>query len=576
MPSLTDELELVLSRAIADAFGEEHAEIDPVLRRSKPNIPADFQANAAFALAKKVGQAPRDVADAIVKALPDDGIVASAEVAGNGFVNIQVDPGHLARRLGGIFDDARLGVDEVADPDVVILDYSSPNAAKELHVGHIRSTFIGDALARVLAFLGHRVIAQNHIGDWGTQFGMVIEHLIGEGAADGTLTIADLDELYRQAQERYRTDEEFAARARERVVLLQSGDPRTLDVWRKLIDESKRHIDNVYQRSGVLLDDDDYRGESFYNPMLDEMCAFLEEKGMAVESDGALVVFVPGFLNRDGDPWPIMIRKSDGGYGYEATDVTALRYRVQVMQGTRLIYVVDDRQSDHLAKLFELGRMLGWLDDEHRAEHAKFGKVLGPDGRPFKTRDGGTIRLAELLDEAESRARALLDERDVDVDDRDVLAHQLGIGAVKYGDLSNDRTSDYRFDWDRLIRFEGDTAPYLQYAVARIRSIFRRAGGRPESPDAIVINTPEERQLALQLLAFPDVVAATGASLEPHRLAGYLFELASLFTAFYEACPVLKAETDELRASRLALCALTERTLAAGLDLLGIEAPDRM
>ncbi|MGQ0823469.1 MAG: arginine--tRNA ligase [Actinomycetota bacterium] len=581
MPSLTDELELVLSRAIADAFGAGHAGIDPVLRRSKPGIPADYQANAAFALAKRVGRAPREVAQAIVDALPANGVVDAAEVAGNGFVNLRVRAEHLETRVGAALDDARLGIDEVADPDVVVIDYSSPNAAKELHVGHLRSTVIGDALARLLAFLGHCVVRQNHLGDWGTQFGMLIEHLVGEGSAtDAALTISDLDSLYRDAQQRYQSDEEFAARARQRVVLLQSGDPATLEIWRKLIDESKRHVEHVYARLGVLLDADDYRGESFYNPMLAEVCSDLEARGIAVENDGALCVFVPGYVNRDGDPLPIILRKRDGGYNYEATDVAALRYRVDEIRGTRLVYVVDVRQSQRLAMLFDLGRMLGWLDDGRRAEHTGFGMVLGADGTPFKTRDGETVKLADLLDEAEGRARRLLDERDVAVSDRDALARQVGVGAVKYGDLSNDRTSDYRFDWDRLIRFEGDTAPYLQYAVARTRSILRKAHAnfgleRPRGGTEIQVVHPEEHELALQLVSFEDAVRSAAAALEPHRLSAYLFELASQFTAFYDACPVLKAD-DATRASRLALCAATGATLATGLDLLGIEAPERM
>ncbi len=574
--TLTDTLEKTLREAIRAAFDGDAGDADPVLRRAKANIGADYQANGAFALAKKLRRAPADIATAIVAALDTGGVVESADVGGNGFINLHLRNDALARMLDETRADERLGVPEAPAAETVVIDYSSPNAAKELHVGHLRSTVIGDALTRLLTFAGHDVVRQNHLGDWGTQFGMLLEYLIEEHQGDDTdLTITDLDAVYRAAHQRFNADEEFANRARRRVVALQSGDPQTLEWWERLISESKRHLDRVYRRLSVLLTDDDYRGESFYNPMLPEVCEYLVEQGLAIEEQGALCAFPPGFTGREGRPLPIILRKSDGGYGYEATDVAALRFRVEELGATWIVYVVDQRQAQRLAMVFELGRMAGWLDDKHRAEHVGFGLVLGDDGKPLKTRSGENVKLSELLDEAEQRAAAVLSERDFDADQRAALAEDVGIGAIKYGDLVNDRMSDYHFDWDRLIRFDGDTAPYLQYAVARIRSIFRKTD---ESVDnaSITLEAEPERQLALALLTFPDAVDVAVRELQPHKICGYLFELASAFTAFYEACPVLKAPDDDTRRSRLALCASTKSVLECGLGLLGIAVPARM
>jgi arginyl-tRNA synthetase len=559
-----------LEAAITAAFGADYAGTDPILRRSDRG--GDYQANVAMALAKRVGQPPRDVAQAIVDRADLGDLVSTVEVAGPGFINLTLTGEFLSEAVS---DETSARAEH---PETVVVDYSAPNVAKEMHIGHLRSTAIGDALVRVLELLGHTVVRQNHIGDWGTQFGMLIEHLLDLGwAAGGDRSIADLNALYQQAQEKFRTDAAFGERARQRVVLLQAGDAETLAIWRELVAESERHFEIVYERLGVRLTPDDICPESFFNPVLDDVAAELEAKGLARLDDGALCVFPPGFTGRDGEPLPLIVRKSDGGYGYQATDLAAARYRTTELGGTRLVYVVGAPQSQHLAMVFAVSEQAGWLDGGRRAEHVAFGSILGDDRKPYKTRSGETVKLIDVLDEAVERAAAVIAEKNPDLDaaTRADVARQVGIGAVKYADLANDRVKDYVFDWDRMLSFDGNTAPYLQYAHARIRSIFRR-GEVEEAGGPVVIVEPAERALALQLLSFDEVVRATAESLQPHRLATYLFELAQAFTTFYEACPVLRADTPELRASRLALCDLTARTLSRGLGLLGIEAPDRM
>lgn len=560
-----------LEAAIEAAFGADYAGTDPVLRRSDKG--GDYQANAAMALAKRVGQPPRDVAAAIVEHADLTGLVDEVEVAGPGFINLTLNADFLASCVSDTT------APRAEHPETVVVDYSSPNVAREMHVGHIRSTVIGDSLVRVLEYLGHRIIRHNHLGDWGTQFGMLIEYLVDqdwERQADHR--IGDLNVLYREANERFQSDPDFATRARARVVALQAGDPATRAIWKDLVDESARHFQAAYEMMGITLTPDDIVPESFYNPMLDDVAAELESKGLARIDDGALCAFPPGFKGRDGDPLPLIVRKSDGGYGYQATDLAAVRYRTMDLGGTRLVYPVDARQSQHLAMVFAVSEQAGWLGNGRRAEHVAFGTILGADGKPFKTRSGETPKLIELLTEAVERAAAVIAEKNPELDTATAgeVARQVGIGAVKYADLSNDRVKDYVFDWDRMLSFDGNTAPYLQYAHARIKSIFRRAADEGLAPGPIVIAAPAERALALQLVSFGDVVQATADNLQPHRLAGYLFELAQAFTTFYEACPVLRADSDAERASRLALCEVTAGTLAQGLELLGIEAPDRM
>ncbi|WP_437545969.1 arginine--tRNA ligase [Sorangium sp. So ce367] len=566
-----------LQAAITAAFGAEHAAVDPSLRRSTH---ADYQANAAMALGKRIGKPPREVAAAIVAALQLDGICRKVEIAGPGFVNLTLEDAYLTRELAETAGGGRLGIAPAAEPETVIVDYSGPNAAKEMHVGHLRSTIIGDALARVLEALGHRVIRQNHLGDWGTPFGMLIEHMLdlGEAAASQELSVGDLDAFYRQARAKFDGDPAFAERSRRRVVRLQGGDEQTLALWRQLVRESTRYFESVYRRLGVTLTDADFAGESFYNPMLPDVIEELGRKGLARESEGALCVFPAGFTGKGGEPLPLIVRKQDGGYGYATTDLAAIRHRLTTVGARRIVYVVGAPQSQHFAMVFATAREAGWLAPPARAEHVAFGSVLGADKKMFKTRSGDTVKLSDLLDEATERASKVVREKnpELDAEAADAVARAVGVGAVKYADLSSDRIKDYVFDWDRMLAFEGNTAPYLMYAHARIRSIFRKAGVESPREAGIVLSEPAERALALELLRFGAVLEDVAATLEPHRLCGYLFELAGSFTSFYERCPVLRAESDDVRRSRLALCDLTAEVLAKGLGLLGIEAPERM
>ncbi|MDQ3570329.1 MAG: arginine--tRNA ligase [Actinomycetota bacterium] len=575
-------LRIRFEEAIVAAFGADKAGTDPLLRRSQQERFGDYQANVAMSLSKRMGADPRQVAEAIVTNLHVDDVCQTVDVAGPGFVNLTLRPAYLGAELGATAADQRLGVVPAEAPERVVVDYSAPNVAKEMHVGHLRSTIIGDALVRVLELLGHEVVRQNHLGDWGTPFGMLIEHLVDLGEEEGAhhLSVGDLDGFYRQAQAKFDADPAFAERARRRVVALQGGDQRTLDLWRLLVRESIRYFRAVYERLGVTLTDRDLCPESFYNPLLDGVALELETKGLAWMDDGALCAFPPGFSGRGGEPLPLIVRKRDGGYGYAATDLAAVRYRSRRLGATRLVYVVGSPQSQHLAMVFATARQAGWLEPTARAEHVAFGSVLGPDGKMFKTRRGQTVKLGALVDEAVERAASVVLDKSphLDQDQRAQVATAVGIGAVKYADLANDRVKDYVFDWDRMLAMDGNTAPYLQYAHARVRSIFRRSGEEVAEPNgtAIAVTEPAERTLALDLLSFDDVVQTTAHFLQPHRLCTYLFGVASTFTTFYEHCPVLRADTAEQRRSRLALCDLTARVLAAGLALLGIDAPERM
>jgi arginyl-tRNA synthetase len=571
-----------LQRAVVAAFGAKLADVDPMVRMSER---ADYQADLAMGLAKSLKRSPRQVAEAVVAHGDFADICAKIEIAGPGFINFTLTREFLEREVDTLARDSRLGVPLAEQPEIVVVDYSAPNVAKEMHVGHLRSTIIGDALARIFELLGHSVVRQNHIGDWGTPFGMLIEHLldVGQANANGTETsVGELNEFYRAARAKFDQDPAFAERARQRVVLLQAGDARTLELWRKLVDVSQRHFREIYARLGVQLKDSDVRGESSYNDALPDVAAELTRLKLAQLSDGALCVFAPGFVTRDGAPLPLIVRKQDGGYGYAATDLAALRYRTQVLKATRLLYVVGTPQQQHFAMLFAVGKLAGWLSPGVRAEHVAFGAVLGADKKMLKTRSGETVRLAELLDEAAERSAAELERRDPSAAEaaRRELAPKIGIGAVKYADLANDRIKDYVFDWERMLAVEGRTGPYLQYAHARIHSIFRKAAEsgyeRPTRPAHVMLAEPAERALALTLLGFGSAVAESAESLRPHRLGGYLYELATVFTTFFETCPVLRAPDDATRNSRFALCEVTAAILARGLTLLGIEAPTRM
>jgi arginyl-tRNA synthetase len=562
---------------MAAALGPEFAAADPVLRRAAQTQFGDFQANAAMALAKRVGRSPRDVAADIVANLDVAGVASKVEIAGPGFINIWVSDEALASAANALLADERLGVAEAQPAERVVIDYSSPNLSKEMHIGHLRSTIIGDALARVLGFIGHDVIRQNHVGDWGTQFGMLVEHMLDIGATAGAdeapTSLADLNAFYKEANARFKEDPEFAVRARRRVVTLQAGDEETLGLWRRFVAESHGHAQAIYDRLGVLLVESDIFGESAYNDMLEGVAADVESSEVGRVDQGALVVF------SDKYEAPLLVRKQDGGYMYGTTDLAGIRYRVEVLGATFLIYVVGAPQTQHLDQVFEAARKLGWLRPPARAVHVSFGSVLGEDRKMYKTRSGENIKLNELLDEAVERAAAKVRDAnpDLPVEEQAAVARAVGIGAVKYADLANDRLKDYVFDWDRMLAFEGNTGPYLQYAHARIRSIFRRAEGfEVDDSTPIALGEDAERALVLALIGFGDAVAGAAEHLQPHRLSTYLFELAQAFTAFYEHCPVLRAPDEATRASRLALSELTARTLQRGLGLLGIEAPDRM
>jgi arginyl-tRNA synthetase len=567
-----------LKVALARAFGAEYQAADPLLRRSER---AHYQVNVAMSLGKVLGRPPREVAQALLAELDLSDLCTSGgiELAGPGFINLTLKDDVLSAALAELLGAPDLGVPRAEAPDVCVIDYPSPNIAKEMHVGHLRSSIIGDTLCRVLALRGHRVLRQNHVGDWGTPFGMLIEHLVEvqqEGAA--VLEPSELSAFYRAARLKFDSDPGFADRARARVVSLQAGDGSTLSLWAEFVASSQRYMATVFERLGLQSTPGDVRGESFFNPQLPVIAAELAARGIAVVNDGALCVFPPGFSGRDGAPLPLIVRKKDGGFGYGATDLAALRFRHEELGGTRLLYVVGAPQQQHLAMVFAVAKMAGWLEPPVRAEHVAFGSVLGDDRKLLRTRSGENVKLIELLDEAVERAYSAVLEKNPDLpeDERRRVARQVGIGAVKYADLSSDRLKDYVFDWKRMVAFEGNTGPYLQYAYARIQSILRKAaqdGGASAGP--LLIAAPAERALALELMSFGRALMDVDATLEPHKLCGYLYGLATSFSAFFQACPVLKAEPSG-RASRLALCDLTARTLNAGLTLLGIEAPERM
>jgi arginyl-tRNA synthetase len=575
------ELRGLLEARLAPAFALLDPAADPQVR---PSDHADFQANGALALAKRLGRDPRRVAAEVLEHAVLDDVCSAVEVSGPGFVNLTLSDEFLSGQLAAMAGDDRLGVAAAAEPVTVVVDYSGPNVAKEMHVGHLRGTIIGDALCRMLEFAGHRVVRENHVGDWGTPFGMLIEHLldVGEEEAAQELSVGDLDAFYRQARASFDAEEDFRARARRRVVLLQQGDAETLRLWRVLVAESLRYFDEVYRRLGVLLTDDDVVGESFYNPMLPAVVEDLDAKGLLVNSEGARCVFPEGFVNRQGHPLPLIVQKSDEGFGYAATDLAAIRDRVERVGARRILYVVGAPQAQHLAMCFAVARMAGWLPPGVEAVHVAFGTVLGADRKVMRTRAGETIKLAELLDESVVRARGAVAERSAGLDESaaGAVAQTVGIGAVKYADLSTDRSRDYVFDWDRMLAFEGDTGPYLQYAHARVRSIFRRAGEGGEAGDGAPavpgLGQPAERALGVALLEYPEALAGTIEACSPNRLCNYLFALAGTFTTFYETCPVLQAADPPTRRSRLLLCDLTARVLGHGLGLLGITAPDRM
>jgi arginyl-tRNA synthetase len=577
MRTITAQLDEHFRTAIRSAFGFD---ADPLIGPAQNEKFGDYQANAAMGLAKQVSEKtgqktnPRAVAEQIKARLDLGGMAEDVSIAGPGFINVRLSPEWLAGQLQAIAADPRLGVEKVGEPKNVVVDYSGPNIAKELHVGHLRSTIIGDAVSRIIEFQGHNVIRQNHVGDWGTQFGMLITHLRASGAGRDS-HIEDLENFYIQAKRRFDEDADFADEARRTVVRLQGGQAEERELWKRIVDETRRHYQPVYGRLGVKLKPEHERGESFYNPMLADVVRTLREKQVARESEGAVAVFVEGYEN------PLLIEKSGGGYLYGTTDLAAIRYRVEQLHASRIIYFVDARQSQHFAQVFAAARKAGWAEGVS-LEHAAFGTMLGPDGKPFKTRTGGVVKLAELLDEAEERAYQLVTEKNPDVPEarRREIAHAVGIGGVKYSDLSKDRTSDYVFSFDAILSLDGNTAPYMQYAHARVRSIFRMAAKRGiqyagAAGSTIRLESPYEIALAKQILRLGEVIEVVGRELKPHHLCTYLYELATRFSGFFENCPVIQSE-EPTRTSRLALVELTATTIARGLDLLGIEHPDQM
>jgi arginyl-tRNA synthetase len=576
MVSPADVLAPRISAAIATAFGDEHRDTDPLLR---PSQFADLQSNAALALAKRLGMPPQEAARRIVAALDVSDVCRQVQISGPGFVNLTLDDGWIAQAAAQVAADARLGV-PLEHPLTIPIDYSSPNVAKEMHVGHLRTTVVGDALARTLEHLGHRVIRQNHIGDWGTPFGMLIEHLLDVGldSAQALLLETDPNAFYQAARAAFDGDEEFADRARRRVVGLQSGDEQTLRVWGRLMELSKHYFNRIYTALGVTLTDADLAGESTFNDDLPVLCDELQRRGIAVESDGALCVFLDEFTGREGTPAPLIIRKSDGGYNYATSDLAMVRRCVTELGADQILYVVGAPQALHFRMVFTTARKAGWLPEWVTPVHVQIGNVLGPDRKLLRTRSGAPPRLMALLDEAVDNARRIVDEARPDLDEptRALVAHQVGVGAVKYADLSVAHDSEYVFDLERMLSLTGNTAVYLQYAVARVRNIFRQGGLDPdEAGHGIRVAQPGERALAVALLEFGSVVGQVGRELEPHRLCAYLFDLAQTFSAFYEGCPVLSSE-GAVRESRLALCAVTMRVLVQGLDLLGVAAPEQM
>src|SRR5215469_11318148 len=568
-------LGVLVQQALAAELGAEFAAADPLIR---PSAFADYQSNVAMSLARQVGRAPCDVAAPVAARLAAADAVANAEVSGPGFINITLADDWIAGQSSAQIADPRLGVAQADPTELVVVDYSGPNVAKELHAGHLRVTIVGEAVARILEHLGHNVVRAAHLGDWGTQFGQLIEHAldIGEQATYDELAAGEITAFYQAARAKFDTDPIFADRARKRVVQLQAGEPDAIELWHLLVEDSMKYLRRIYSRLDVRFTDADMAPESFYNSMLSDVNDELERKGIAVMSHGALCAFPPGFSGRDGKPVPLMLRKSDGGYGYDSTDAAAIRYRLTVLGATRIIYVVGSEQHQHLEMIFELARQAGWLVPPARAEHAVVGLMTGPGGQRLRTRSGEQVKLADLMDEAVARAAMVIADRYDDPAQRSRIAEAVGIGALKYGDLSVARDSGYVLDFDRLLALTGNTGPYLQYAAARIRSIFARAGLDPaDAAGPIRLGTEAERALALRLLGLGRAAHDVAAAAEPHKLAGFLFEMASAFTTFYEQCPVLTAE-GETRQSRLALCALSLRVLVTGLGLLGIPVPDRM
>lgn len=549
-------IQALLSEKVSQALiaAGASADCEPQVRQSAKVQFGDYQANGVMAVAKKLGMAPRQLAEQVLSHLDLSGIASKVEIAGPGFINIFLDPAFLAENVSSALKSERLGVAQ-PQAQTVVVDYSAPNVAKEMHVGHLRSTIIGDAAVRTLEFLGHKVIRANHVGDWGTQFGMLIAYLEKQQQENaGEMALADLEGFYREAKKHYDEDEAFAERARSYVVKLQGGDEYFREMWRKLVDITMSQNQLTYNRLNVTLTRDDVMGESLYNPMLPGIVADLKAQGLAVESEGATVVFLDEYKNKEGEPMGVIIQKKDGGYLYTTTDIACAKYRYENLHADRVLYYIDSRQHQHLMQAWTIVRKAGYVPDSVPLEHHMFGMMLGKDGKPFKTRAGGTVKLADLLDEALERARRLVAEKNPDMpaDELEKLANAVGIGAVKYADLSKNRTTDYIFDWDNMLAFEGNTAPYMQYAYTRVLSVFRKADIDESTLAAapVVITEDREAQLAARLLQFEETLTVVAREGTPHVMCSYLYDLAGLFSGFYEHCPILSAESEETQIGR--------------------------
>jgi len=572
-------LDTLIAEGTLPAEAKRPAKID----RTKDKNHGDFATNIALMLAKPAGMKPRDLAEKLIAALPADNAVAKVEIAGPGFINFFQADDWLTGLLDQALADEHLGVARPAQAQTVVVDYSSPNLAKEMHVGHLRSSIIGDAVVRTLEFLGHKVVRQNHVGDWGTQFGMLLAYLEEQKSEESDTELSrelgDLEGFYRAAKQRFDESDAFATRARSLVVKLQAGDEDCLALWREFNSVSLSHCQAVYDRLGVSLTPADVRGESAYNDDLAQVVSDLDAKGLLSEDQGAQCVFMDEFKNKEGAPLPVIVKKADGGYLYATTDLAALRYRAGTLHADRMLYFVDQRQALHFQQMFSLAKRAGFVPENTELEHMGFGTMNGPDGRPFKTRDGGTVKLIDLLDEAEQRAYTLVRDKNPELDDSALrtIAHAVGIGAVKYADLSKNRSSDYIFNFEQMLSFEGNTAPYLLYAYTRVASVFRKAGlDMADVNGNFLLQEEAEQALAARLVQFGEVLESVAEKGLPHLLCSYLYDVAGLFSTFYEHCPILSGDNEALKQSRLKLAALTARTLKQGMELLGLSPLERM
>ena len=576
-----------LKRTLTDFIGAELAtltgldEVNPnVITASKPEF-GDYQANGVMGIAKKLGRNPRELGTELLARLnaAANPLVSHYELAGPGFINIHLAGDALRDRANELLVEPSLLVLPTESPQTIVVDYSSPNLAKEMHVGHLRGTIIGDSIARILERQGNRVIRQNHVGDWGTQFGMLITFM-RESSAEAGVALADLEGFYRTAKQRFDADSEFADRARESVVKLQGGDPEYLEAWQAFISTSLTHCQAVYDKLNVTLSMTDLKAESFYNPQLEGVVTRLENTGLLKESDGARCVFLDEFVGKDGEPLPVIIQKTDGGYLYATTDLAAVDYRCHELKADRALYVVDARQSLHFQQVFAVAAAAGFSDEAISLEHISYGTMMGSDGKPFKTRSGDVVKLVDLLDEAVARAFDLVSSKNPDLEEtkRRHIAQAVGIAAVKYADLSKNRTSDYLFDWSSMLSFEGNTAPYLMYAYARIKTLLAKQAvdtdGIISFPESVAL-APEEKALLLKSLQLAETIDAVAQDCFPNTLSNYLYELSASFMRFYEACPIQGTDA-ATRANRLSLCVLASEALKQGLDLLGIETLERM